>query len=68
MTYPWEDRAQFFAAAMTDGNEAVFESETMQIKLRFLGKGIREAFKWKKDERSFPWEQYLNKPLAYTKK
>ena len=68
MTYPKEDRAQFFASAMTDGNEAVFESETMQTKLRFLGKAIREAFKWKKDERSFPWEQYLNKPLAYTKK
>lgn len=68
MTYPREDRAQFFAAAMTDGNEAVFEGETMQTKLRFLGKGIREAFKWKKDERSFPWEQYLKEPLAYTKK
>lgn len=68
MTYPREDRAQFFASAMTEGNEAVFESETMQTKLRFLGKGIREAFKWKKDERSFPWEQYLNNPLAYTKK
>ena len=53
---------------MTDGNEAVFEGETMQTKLRFLGKGIREAFKWKKDERSFPWEQYLKEPLAYTKK
>lgn len=68
MTYPREDRAQFFAAAMAEDNEAVFESETMQIKLRFLGKGIREAFKWKKDERSFPWEQYLKEPLAYTKK
>jgi len=68
MTYPREDRAQFFAAAMTEENEAVFESETMQSKLKFFGKAIREAFKWKKDERSFPWEQYLSEPLAYTKK
>ena len=60
MTYPREDRAQFFAAAMTEENEAIFESETMQSKLKFFGKAIREAFKWKKDERSFPWEQYLN--------
>ena len=68
MTYPREDRAQFFAAAMTEENEAIFESKTMQTKLKFFGKAVREAFKWKKDERSFPWEQYLNTPLAYTKK
>lgn len=68
MTFPREDRAAIFEYAMTAGNKDVFQSETMQAKLRQVCKGIREAFEWKRDERVFPWEQYLNEPLAYTKK
>lgn len=67
MTFPREDRAAIFACALMDGNEAVFQSETLQAKLRQICKGIREAFEWKRDERVFPWEQYLNESLAYVK-
>ena len=65
MTFPREDRAAIFACALMDGNEAVFQSETLQAKLRQICKGIREAFEWKRDERVFPWEQYLNQSIAY---
>lgn len=68
MTFPKEDRAQIFAYAMAKGNEEYFVSDVMQSKLRQISKGIREAFGWKKDERIFLWEQYLNEPLAYVKK
>lgn len=68
MTYPKEDRARFFDCALAEGNEELFASKTMQNKLRQLCIGIRYAYGWKKDARSFPWEQYLETPLAYTKK
>lgn len=68
MTYPKEDRARIFDCALAEGNAELFASETMQSKLRQLCVGIRNAFGWKKDERSFPWEQYLEESLAYTKK
>ncbi len=67
-TYPKEDRARILEYAMMPGNEAVFASETMQKKLHLLCFSLRDAFDWKRDERAFPWEQYLNEPLAYSKK
>ena len=68
MTYPKEDRARIFDCALAEGNEELFASKTMQDKLRQLCIGIRNAYGWKKDARSFPWEQYLETPLAYNKK
>lgn len=68
MTYPKEDRARIFDCAVAEGNAHLFESEIMQNKLRQLCIGIRNAYDWKKDERAFLWEQYLETPLAYTKK
>ena len=68
MTYPKEDRARIFDCALAEGNEELFASKTMQNKLRQLCLGIRLAYGWKKDARTFPWEQYLETPLAYTKK
>jgi len=65
MTYPKEDRARIMEYAMMDGNEAYFESEAMQKKLRQLCLGIREAFDLKKSVEVFRWEQYLNKPLNH---
>lgn len=59
MTYPREDRARIMEYAMTPGNEAYFASDTMQLKLRTLCHGIRDAFRLKKATASFPWEQYL---------
>lgn len=60
MTFPREDRARMMEYAMTAGNESCFQSETMQLKLRTLCHGIREAFGLKKSTESFPWEQYLS--------
>ena len=68
MTYPKEDRARIFENALAEGNADMFSSDTMQAKLRQFCVGLRNACGWKKDARSFPWEQYLKKPLAYTKK
>ena len=68
MTYPKEDRARIFDCALAEGNEELFASKTMQNKLRQFCLGIRIAYGWKKDARAFPWEQYLETPLAYTKK
>lgn len=62
MTYPREDRARFFEYAIQPGNEAYFESDTMQAKLNSLCWGIRRAFKWEESKEVFPWEQYLNEP------
>lgn len=68
MTYPKEDRARILDCALAEGNAELFASKTMQNKLRQYCLGIRIAYGWKKDARSFLWEQYLETPLAYTKK
>ena len=68
MTFPKEDRARIFDCAITEGNAELFASKTMQNKLRQFCVGLRNACGWKKDPRSFPWEQYLETPLAYNKK
>ena len=62
MTYPREDRATFFEYAIQPGNKALFESETMQLKLNTLCWSIRRAFKWEESKEIFAWEQYLNQP------
>jgi len=65
MTYPHEDRARVMEYAMMPENEAFFSSPVMQAKLRQLCLGLREAFGWEKSPEVFPWEQYLQEPLAY---
>lgn len=67
MSFPMEDRAQIFAFALGEGNEAYFESKAMQRKLLALCKGLREAYGLTKSPESFAWEQYLTTSLAYTK-
>lgn len=57
MSFPVEDRAQILEYAMMSGNEEYFESKYMQVKLRRVCNGIREAFGLKGD--SYIWEQYL---------
>lgn len=64
MTYPKEDRARILEYAMESGNEAYFQSETMQNKLRKLCLGIREGFGLKNSTEVFCWEQYLKEPLS----
>ena len=62
-----EDRARIMEYAMTEGNGEVFASEGMQKKLRQLGLGIRRACDWVKETTVYPWEVYLQKPLAKSK-
>ena len=68
MSYPKEDRARIFEYAMTAGNASLFAASPLQYKLKMLCQGIREAFGLKKSPENFPWEQYLNQPMAYTGK
>jgi hypothetical protein len=63
MDLPREDRAALMACAMESGNEELFESETMQKKLRQICLGIRTAFDLKKTTQTLLWEQYLETPL-----
>ena len=49
--------------AMMPGNEAFFESETMQLKLHKLCLGIRQAFDLETFAKPLRWEQYLETPL-----
>lgn len=68
MTFAKEDRARILEYAMTEGNEAYFASPVMQNKLLRVCRAIRDAYDWKKDTRTFPWEQYLKTSLAYVEK
>ncbi|MBQ6839123.1 MAG: hypothetical protein IJO45_00325 [Oscillospiraceae bacterium] len=64
MSFPTEDRARVFMAAMLPGNEELFQKETLQDKLLCLCEGIREAYNLEDNTTVFPWEQYLQEPLA----
>jgi len=64
MSFPTEDRARVFMAAMLPGNEELFQKETLQEKLLCLCEGIREAYNLEDDTTVFPWERYLSKPIA----
>lgn len=61
MSFPMEDRATLFVAAMEADNEALFTLPRMQAKLQYMCKAIRNAYNWEDTELSLPWEQYLEK-------
>lgn len=67
MTAVVEDRSSIFYEAMQPDNQSIFESEAMQKKLYMLCKGVRSAWKLKKEVEILPWEQYLDDPIAYKK-
>ena len=64
MSFPSEDRASIFAAAILPGNDQLFAGEILQKKLSVLCDAIREAYGLDDRPEAFPWEQYLEKPLA----
>lgn len=64
MSFPTEDRARIFMAAMSQGNEELFAKDTLQEKLLCLCEGIREAYNLEDSTAVFPWEQYLEEPIA----
>ena len=68
MTSNREDQARIFEYACLEGNGDFFRSAAMQKKLKAVCTGIREAWGLKKSPDVFLWEQYLEAPLAYTKK
>ncbi len=65
MTAPKEDRARVFEYAMLPGNADVFACDALQTKLSATCQAIREAYGLEKAAEVFPWEQYLDVPLAY---
>ena len=58
-SFPKEDRAMTFVAALEGDTESLFQSKVMQSKLKLLSTGIRTAFGYKKSDMTFLWEQYL---------
>ena len=60
-----DDRSRVFWNAMLKDNGQMFESETMQKKLKEICVGIRDAWRWENKTDIFPWEQYLKEPIAY---
>lgn len=64
MSFPTEDRARVFMAAMLPDNAELFQKETLQDKLLCLCEGIREAYNLEEDTTVFLWEQYLSEPIA----
>ena len=67
MTSGMHDRAIVFWQAMEPDNAAMFQGETMQKKLQMLCKAIRDAWGLEKKTDIYPWEQYLEKPIAAKK-
>lgn len=68
MTSQVEDRSEIFYHAMRKDNQEMFQTAAMQKKLTKLCKAIRDAWDTKKETDVFPWEQYLEKSVAYKKK
>ncbi len=62
-----EDRAEVFYQATLANNKQMFQAPGMQKKLLTLCKAIREAWDEEKNKTIFPWEQYLDTPIAYQK-
>lgn len=61
------DRSRVFWQAMMPDNKELFSGETMQKKLSMLCKAIRDAWGWEKKSDVYPWEQYLEEPIAAKK-
>ena len=64
MTSVVEDRSAIFYQAMQPDNQEMFSSDIMQNKLLTLCNAIRSAWSLRKSTEIFPWEQYLNHPIA----
>jgi len=67
MTSGMIDRARIFWQAMQPENAELFRTEVMQKKLTMLCKAIRDAWRLEKKTDVYPWEQYLEEPIARKK-
>jgi len=61
------DRSRVFWQAMEPDNQELFKNEVMQKKLVMLCKAIRDAWNLEKKTDIYPWEQYLEEPIAAKK-
>ena len=64
MSFPTEDRSRIFAYAILPEGAEYFTHDDLQDKLIRVCEGIREAYDWEESTTIFPWEQYLEKPIA----
>ena len=67
MSTAMTDRSRIFWKAMESDNAEFFQGEVMQKKLTMLCKAIRDAWNLEKKSEIYPWEQYLENPIAYNK-
>ncbi len=59
-----DDRSRLFAYALMSDNQALFQSDAMQGKLKLLCEAIRDSYRLKKYKEALPWEQYLKTPIT----
>ena len=59
MSFPKEDRARIWEAAMQSNQTSLFQSRHIMNKLQALCLGVREAFKLEDWPEPLLWEQYL---------
>lgn len=62
-----DDRSRILYEAMQNDNAEIFRSPTMQRKLLLICQAIRDAWNLERKTETYPWEQYLNEPIAYQK-
>lgn len=59
-----DDRSRVFGYALMADNEAMFESDAMQGKLKLLCEAIRDSYRLTRYKETLPWEQYLKTPIT----
>ena len=64
MSFPTEDRSRICAYAVLPEGAEYFTHDDLQDKLLRMCQAIREAYDLEKSTEVFPWEQYLDKPIA----
>lgn len=64
MSFPTEDRSRIFAYAVLPEGAEYFTHDDLQDKLLRICEAIREAYDLEESTVIFPWEQYLDEPIA----
>ncbi len=64
MSFPTEDRSRIFAYAVLPEGAEYFTHDNLQDKLLRICEAIREAYDLEESTVIFPWEQFLDEPIA----
>ena len=67
MSFPYVERSRLFYYAMTEEGKDMFSAPVMQQKLEVMCRAIREAYGYERKTDVYPWEQYLEESIAYSK-